>query len=58
MSARPNPQAWLLGTPPTEDDDGEVFARFREVGLRKSSPRIAYLEWSADALDDFDDERV
>lgn len=58
MSARPNPQAWLLGTPPTEDDDGEVFARFRDVGLRKSSPRIAYLEWSADPLDDFDDELV
>jgi phage terminase large subunit-like protein len=22
MSARPNPQVWLLGTPPTPDDDG------------------------------------
>lgn len=58
MSARPNPQAWLLGTPPTENDDGEVFARFREAGLRRSSPRIAYLEWSAEINDDFDDPQV
>lgn len=29
MSARPNPQVWLLGTPPTGIDDGEVFARFQ-----------------------------
>lgn len=58
MSARPNPQAWLFGTPPTENDDGEVFARFRQIGLRRSSPRVAYLEWSAEAGDDFDDPAV
>src|SRR5690606_12809412 len=34
MSARPNPQAWLLGTPPTPDDDGEVFTRLRRQVLR------------------------
>ena len=33
MSARPNPQVWLLGTPPQAGDDGEVFSRFRETGL-------------------------
>ena len=58
MAARPNPQAWLLGTPPTELDDGDVFGRFREIGTRKSSPRVAYLEWSAEVGDDFDDPKV
>ena len=33
MSARENPQAWLLGTPPTPQDDGEVFAQLREQAL-------------------------
>ena len=47
MSARRNPQAWLLGTPPTELDDGEVFARLRTIGLEAKEPRVAYLEWSA-----------
>src|SRR5690606_10142587 len=27
LSARPNPQVWLLGTPPTPVDDGDVFRR-------------------------------
>lgn len=48
MSARPNPQAWLLGTPPTDNDDGEVFERLRGLGLEGKESRIAYLEWSAD----------
>ncbi len=48
MSARPNPQAWLLGTPPTENDDAEIFERLRSIGLEGKEQRIAYLEWSAD----------
>jgi len=48
MSARPNPQAWLLGTPPTENDDAEIFERLRAIGLQGKEQRIAYLEWSAD----------
>lgn len=52
MSARPNPQVWLLGTPPTPDDDGEVFGRVRKAGLSGKSTRLAYLEWSADPEDD------
>ncbi len=48
MSARPNPQAWLLGTPPTENDDAEIFERLRAIGLEGKEQRIAYLEWSAD----------
>ena len=55
MSARPNPQMWLLGTPPTPQDDGEVFAQIRQVGLDGKQGRIAYLEWSADVTDDLDD---
>lgn len=54
MSARPNPQVWLLGTPPTVDDDGEVFSRIREAGLSGNQSRLAYLEWSAEVTDDFD----
>lgn len=55
MSARPNPQAWLLGTPPTEADDGEVFERMRAIGLEGKEQRVAYLEWSADPGDSIDD---
>ncbi|GAA1992846.1 hypothetical protein GCM10009718_33190 [Isoptericola halotolerans] len=52
MSARPNPQVWLLGTPPTPEDDGDVFARARDSAMDGSSTRSAYLEWSADPADD------
>ena len=52
MSARPNPQVWLLGTPPTPEDDGEVFTRMRQAALDGKTQRLAYLEWSADREDD------
>lgn len=55
MSARPNPQAWLLGTPPTENDDGEVFGRLRQAGIDGKESRLAWLEWSASPGDPFDD---
>jgi hypothetical protein len=55
MSARENPQAWLLGTPPTAQDDGEVFARLRQRGIEGKDARLAYLEWSADEDADLDD---
>lgn len=55
MSARPNPQVWLLGTPPTENDDGEVFERLRGLGVEGKESRVAYLEWSADRDDPLDD---
>ena len=55
MSARPNPQVWLMGTPPTPVDDGDVFGRIREAGIQGSERTIAYLEWSATPEDDFDD---
>ena len=56
MSARANPQAWLLGTPPTPDDDGEVFEQLRGQAVEKSGRRMSYVEWSASSDDDIDDE--
>lgn len=58
MSARPNPQVWLMGTPPTAADDGEVFGRIRSAGIEGTERTIAYLEWSATPEDDFDDPRT
>lgn len=55
MSARDNPQAWLLGTPPTPADDGEVFTRLRQAGIEGRDSRLAWVEWSAEPTDDFDD---
>lgn len=55
MSAMDNPQAWLLGTPPTPTDDGEVFEKIRSQAISKSGRRLSYLEWSASADDDIDD---
>ena len=54
MSARPNPQAWLFGTPPTETDDPFAFSRVRDSALAKKA-RHCWLEWSADASDGIDD---
>ena len=55
MSARANPQVWLLGTPPTPADDGDGFGRIRKAGLEGKDSRLAYLEWSAEPSDDPDD---
>lgn len=52
MSARPNPQVWLLGTPPTPEDNGEVFGAVRESAKGGKARRTAWLEWAADASDD------
>jgi hypothetical protein len=48
MSARPNPQIWLLGTPPTPEDNGEVFTSIRNAALGGKSRTLAWLEWAAD----------
>ena len=58
MSARPNPQVWLLGTPPTPLDDGEVFGRLRAAGIEGRDKRLTYVEWSAAPSDSFDDPAV
>lgn len=52
MSARPNPQVWLLGTPPNPGDDSEVFASVRNAALEGKSSQSAWLEWAADPDDD------
>lgn len=54
MSARPNPQMWLFGTPPTESDDPFAFSRVRESSMAKKA-RHCWLEWSANPGDDYDD---
>lgn len=58
MSARPNPQVWLMGTPPTPEDDSEVFASVRRAALDGRAAQSAWLEWSADPDDDPDDDAV
>jgi hypothetical protein len=52
MSARPNPQIWLLGTPPTPEDNGEVFTSIRTAAIGGRSRTLAWLEWSALPTDD------
>lgn len=57
ISARPNVQTWVLGTPPTPLDDGAVFTRMRQRGLEGKELRLAWFEWSAErgaSLDDRD----
>ena len=56
MSARPNPQIWLMGTPPTPEDDSDVFASVRNAALERRSNQAAWLEWAADPDEDPDDE--
>lgn len=47
ISARPNTQTWVLGTPPTPLDDGAVFERMRARGLEGKDHRLCWCEWSA-----------
>jgi phage terminase large subunit-like protein len=54
MSAMPNPQMWLFGTPPTDTDDPFAFSRVRESGMAKRA-RHCWLEWAASEDDDIDD---
>lgn len=56
MSARPNPQSWLFGTPPTPADDSEVFYKTRQTGLKGKAGSTAWIEWAADPDSDFDSE--
>lgn len=51
MSARPNPQAWLAGTPPSPLDDGETFTRMRAAARAGKDRRLCWLEWSVDDPD-------
>lgn len=42
MSAMPNPQVWLLGTPPTPEDDGDVFESIRSAAMQGGSGATAW----------------
>ncbi len=55
VSARPNHQIWLMGTPPQSIDDGIVFNRFRERGIAGKDTRLAWCEYSAAPDCDVDD---
>lgn len=59
MSAMPNPQVWLLGTPPTQEDYdadlGDVFESIRTAAKDGVSTAATWAEWGADPeSDDFD----
>ena len=58
VSARPNPQIWLTGTPPTDTHDGEVFFRTRKAAMDATDRSLCWQEWSADHGDDLDDPAV
>lgn len=53
MSAMPNPQLWLFGTPPTEADEPFAFSRVRD-NARAGKARHTWLEWAAEPSEDFD----
>jgi hypothetical protein len=52
MSAMPNPQVWLLGTPPTPEDDGDVFESIRTAAVEGSSGSSAWAEWGGNVNSD------
>ena len=47
LSAVPNSQVWLCGTPPSPEMNGEVFTRLRKQAREGHSPRLAWVEWGA-----------
>lgn len=54
LSARPNSQVWYTGSAVDQmvHDDGVVFARIRERGLKGKDKSLAYFEWSSGGPDD------
>lgn len=48
MSAMRNPQVWLLGTPPQDEDDCYAFDMVRRAAVDGKSTASAWCEWSAD----------
>ena len=55
MSAMPNPQVWLLGTPPQDEDDSYAFDMVRKAAVEGRSTAATWCEWSADPkAKDFD----
>jgi len=59
LSARPNPQIWLAGSAPDEEDpahDGVVLAKRRARALVGGDPSLAYFEHSAGGDDPAKDD--
>lgn len=50
LSARDNPQVWYTSSAvnQVEHEHGEVLTQVRDRGIKKTSPRLYYVEWSAD----------
>src|SRR3982751_335702 len=47
MSARPNPQLWLMSSPPLDVTSGEALNRARKAGTN-GAPGVVYLDYGAD----------
>jgi hypothetical protein len=58
VSARPNHQIWLVGTPPLSIEEGIVFDRMRNRGIEGKDHQMAWFEWSAESGSDMDDPQV
>lgn len=52
ISAMPNSQVFLLGTPDTGTSNSEVFAKIRETAHKQKSTILSYVEWAAGIEDD------
>lgn len=53
MSARPNPQLWLLGSAPDKDlAPCEPFSRLRKRALSGDAKRLAWFSWEAELCSD------
>lgn len=52
MSAMRNPQVWLLGTPPQEEDDCYTFDMVRKAAVDGKSTAAAWVEWAVDTGSD------
>lgn len=56
-NAAPNGLVLMMGTPPRENDPGEVFTNRRAAALSGDDPDVLYVEMSADEGADPDDRR-
>jgi hypothetical protein len=52
ISAQPDPQVWYMGSAVDQmiHEDGIAFSRVRDRALKGEDPRLAYFEWSVDAI--------
>lgn len=55
VSASPDPQTMLMGTPPTTESSGTVFMKMRETILSKGNENTGWAEWSVEEVHKQDD---